>query len=166
MSLIIQSGRTCKTKSYWDKLYYNQGIKNWSKVSKQINFSFTEISVLLLLYETKISFRFLKINVIILEWKKTSRICSIPVHAGFMRATLTDEGTWPLCAWLETAENCCACCMDPVENCPGPASPARSTAGSATEPMFGWSTLFFPWRMMVALRIERVRFHVGCISSG
>ena len=65
--------------------------------------------------------------------------------------TLTEGGACPVCACIVTCEYC-AFCMLPVENWACPLSPARSTAGRATEPVVGCSTLELWCWMMVALQ--------------
>lgn len=63
-------------------------------------------------------------------------------------------GRYALWAWLVTCENW-ALCMDPVVNWDSPPPPpARSTAGSATEPMLAWPTLELWCWMIVALQQE------------
>ena len=66
---------------------------------------------------------------------------------------LTDGDTWPLTGiWLESCE-CCAFCSEPSVTCTWPpASPARSTAGRATDPTLAWPTRALWCWMIVALQ--------------
>lgn len=75
-----------------------------------------------------------------------------------MLTTLTVGAIWQLlfCCW-DTCEYC-AFCIVPVEKGACPVSPARSTAGSATEPMLAWPT-FELWCCMIVALTSKEKVH-------
>jgi len=51
--------------------------------------------------------------------------------------SLTVDAMCPVCAWCDVLENFAGWTL-PTENRAGPISPARRTAGSATDPVSAW----------------------------